>query len=121
LLKIKEAQINIYFVNSRCIQSLNRIYLKKDCPTDVISFNLRDKKSILAEIFICLKIARENAFLYKSSFACEVMLYIIHALLHILGYEDKNKKERNIMLKKQNTLLEELLSFLYSKYKIKLI
>jgi len=92
-LKIKPAQINVYFVDKRRIKKLNRIYLKRDYPTDVLCFNLSDnKKQILAEIFICLPIAKENARVYKNSFAGEVMLYIIHSILHILGYSDKNKR-----------------------------
>ncbi|MCM8792152.1 MAG: rRNA maturation RNase YbeY [Candidatus Omnitrophica bacterium] len=120
-LKLKKGQLNIYFIDKRRIRLLNRRYLKKDKPTDVLSFNLNEKKgNILAEIFICLALAKRNAVLYKNSFAHEVMLYIIHAILHILGFDDRSKKERRLMLNKQESLLSLVSSYIYSRYKIRI-
>lgn len=121
LLKIKRGQFNIYFVSGKTIQRLNRIYLNKNYPTDVLAFNLSDKDNVIsAEIFICPLLAKENALIYRSSFRAEIFLYIIHAILHILGFRDRDKKNRKMMFKKQKEFLGLLSDYIYTKYKIRL-
>ncbi|MCM8782770.1 MAG: rRNA maturation RNase YbeY [Candidatus Omnitrophica bacterium] len=119
LLKIKQAQVNLYFITNQRIKMLNRLYLKRDYPTDVLAFNLNNsKKNILAEVFISLKTVRENARFYKNSYPLEILLCIVHALLHILGFKDNTEKNKKVILKKQESLLEKLSSYLYKKYKL---
>ena len=121
LLKIKKAQINIYFVNNARIRKINQIYLKKNYPTDVISFNLSENgDNILVEVFISLQMAKHNALVYKGSLAGEVMLYIIHAILHILGFDHRCREGKKTMFKKQSNLLRKVSSYIYSRYKIKI-
>jgi len=117
---IKRGEFNLYFINKRIIRNLNRVYLKRDCPTDVLVFDLGKKDNLLLEIFICTKVARENAFLYKNSFKKEITLYIIHGFLHALGFEDRDKENKKIMFDKQNTLLDLISNYIRAKYKINL-
>ena len=84
--------------------------------TDVITFNLEEEgKLIEGEIYISFERIKENATLYKQEIEEEFERIIIHGLLHLLGYKDKTKNEKEIgtleskadALAKWNDLLEK--------------
>jgi probable rRNA maturation factor len=50
--------------------------------------------------------AKENASLYGTSLSKELSLYVIHGILHLLGYSDISGRQRKIMHKKQEQLLK---------------
>ncbi|MCM8799595.1 MAG: rRNA maturation RNase YbeY [Candidatus Omnitrophica bacterium] len=109
LLKIKSIKLNVYFINEKMMRKLNKSFFKKNYSTDVLTFNLGDTKDILAELFICLKVAKRNAVLYNNPFLKEILLYIIHGILHILGFDDRTKKQKNLMEKKQEEILKKII------------
>lgn len=108
----KTGEITISFVNDRKIRGLNLRYLGKDRPTDVLAFNITEapyiSKDIFADIVISTDTAIRNARIFKTSRPYELYLYVIHGLLHILGYEDKSKKEKTAMHKKEAFLMERI-------------
>ena len=73
-----------------------------DGYTDVMAFNLGDKNKIEGEVYISVEDVLENSKLYSKTFNEEFLRIVIHGLLHLLGYDDKTKKEKDNM-----TLLEE--------------
>ena len=73
-----------------------------DVFTDVMAFNLGDNKNIDGEVYISIEDVLENSKLYSKTFNEEFSRIVIHGLLHLLGYDDKTKKEKDNM-----TLLEE--------------
>ena len=85
------------------MRALNREYHRTDLPTDVLAFDYGDRR---ADIIISLDTARKNSRLYKTKLKNEVMLYVIHGILHLAGYGDLNLKERKKMSKKQEGLLK---------------
>lgn len=108
----KTGEITISFVNDRKIQELNLRYLGKDRPTDALAFNITEapyiSKDIFADIVISTDTAIRNARIFKTSGPYELYLYVIHGLLHILGYDDKSKKEKAAMHKKEAFLMERI-------------
>lgn len=108
----KPGQINFCFLNDKQIRLYNLRYLGRDEPTDVLSFNLSDfsklKKNILADIVISTETAVTNSKIFKTTPRYELCLYIVHGLLHLLGYDDETKKERKIMQQKSNHILNIL-------------
>ena len=60
-----------------------------------------------AELYISLQDAKRNAKKYHVSLEQELMRLVIHGVLHLLGYEDKNVKKRIIMKKMENRLLNK--------------
>jgi len=64
---------------------INKKYLGHDYVTDVLTFAL---DAHAAEIIICPQIAHVNARLYRSSTERELVLYVIHGILHLAGYDD---------------------------------
>ncbi len=98
------------FVNDRKIKELNLKYLGRDNPTDVIAFDLagqNSKDKIFADIVISTDRAIDNAGAFNTTPLFEVYLYIIHGVLHILGYDDRTKKDTLVMRKKEADLLKK--------------
>lgn len=94
-----------FFSDSR-IRKLNQKYFKTNAPTDVIAFSYsRDN----ADIAISLDTAKRNARIFKSSIKKEILLYIIHGILHLRGYADTTPKEKKRMFEKQEEILKKII------------
>ncbi len=108
----KQGEITLSFVNDKKIRELNLKYLKKNKPTDVIAFDVTEPAvpdKLFADIVISAERAIDNAAIYKTNALCELYLYVIHGVLHILGYDDHAKKDILIMRKKEEKLLKKCL------------
>ena len=96
----------INFVTAAEIIELNEKYLDHYYSTDVITFDYsEDRNEIDGEIFISIDDAESNARKYKIHFKNEVTRLIIHGILHLLGYDDQQKKDKIIMKRMENDLL----------------
>lgn len=105
----KSGEITILFVNDKQIRELNLMYRGRDCPTDIISFdNSMNNKEVLADIVVSTDTAIRNARVFKTTPLYEVYLYVVHGVLHLLGYDDKTAKQRDIMQKKAESLLSSI-------------
>jgi probable rRNA maturation factor len=90
---------------------LNRRYLQHDYATDVLSFLLDSGSGWLdGEIVISADTAASQAPQYDSSAEAELLLYVIHGVLHLVGYEDTTPSERKRMLARQRRYLRRLQS-----------
>jgi len=109
LKKEMNLQINsfiINFVTSAEITELNEKYLDHYYSTDIITFDYsEDKNGIDAEIFISIDDAESNARKYKVHLKNEITRLVIHGILHLLGYDDQQKKDKIIMKRMENDLL----------------
>lgn len=84
------AVISLVVVDDSAILELNRQYLDHDWPTDVLSFVLEDSGTHLeGEVIISADTAAEAAAELGCSAAAEQLLYVIHGVLHLVGYRDK--------------------------------
>jgi len=105
----KSGEITLSFVNDRKIKKLNLKYLGKNNPTDVIVFDTAEPKTeekIFADIVISTDRAIYNAATFKTTPLFELYLYVIHGVLHILGYDDRNNKDKLIMRKREADLVK---------------
>jgi len=84
----KEMNLSVVFVGEGRMRKLNKKYRKKNKVTDVLSFGQG-----LNEIVICLREIKKNAKIYNSTFKKELARVLIHAILHLLGYEHGEKME----------------------------
>lgn len=111
---VKDASLSIAFVTDPEIKRLNLLYRKRSKPTDVLAFSMREGRrlkrdsSILGDVAISLDRARKQARRFNSSFKKETYLYIIHGILHLLGYDDELPSPKKRMKKKENQVLERL-------------
>lgn len=99
--------LSIVLVNNDYIKSLNKKFLKRDTPTDVIAFPLNEE-DIWAEIYISIDKAEEQAKFYNVTFNNELARLLIHGLLHLLDYDDQDEKSKIIMNNKENEYLKKL-------------
>lgn len=82
--------VSIAVVDDPTIHEINRQYLEHDYPTDVLSFVLEDREPYLeGELVVSTDTAATNATDYGWSAHSELLLYVIHGALHLVGYLDK--------------------------------
>jgi len=101
----KTGWINICFVTNSQIKKFNTKFLKNKSSTDVLAFNLSDKKEkniILADIMISTQAAIQQASRFKTTVDYELSLYVVHGILHILGYDDHTVSQIKLMRKKES-------------------
>src|SRR5436190_10499912 len=100
--------INYIFCSDKTILEINKKYLNHDFYTDVITFDLsKDNKTISGEVYISIERIRDNAKQLGLSIKSELHRVLFHAALHLCGYNDKKKKEKEIMRKRENELLSK--------------
>ncbi len=105
----KSAKLSVAFVDNEEIKRLNKCYLDSNEVTDVISFPLSNNDDILSgEIVISVEKAVEVANSKNSNVEGEIILYLVHGILHLLGYNDDNKKNAEIMHEKESEILDFL-------------
>ena len=108
--------LNIILTSDNYLHQLNIEHLNHDTLTDVITFEYNNEEEpILSDIFISIDRVKENAKEFKQSQLNELHRIIIHGTLHLLGYKDKNKTDKDIMTKKEDYYLslrsEDLLKY----------
>ena len=94
-----KGDLSVVFVADAEISRINRQFLGRRGPTDVISFPLADGHDRLTgEILISAETARREAALRRIPLQRELGLYVAHGILHLCGYDDttphKAKKMR---------------------------
>jgi probable rRNA maturation factor len=99
-------EIAIHFVTKRKIAALHAKFFDDPTPTDCITFPMDEE--FLGEIFVCPKVAIEYD---PKNPEQETALYIIHGILHLLGYDDRKPKPRARMHREQNRLLKKWVTF----------
>jgi probable rRNA maturation factor len=104
---VAEAEISIALVDDATIHQLNRRYLDHDEPTDVLSFPL-GQNPLAGELVIGYQVAERTAQEYGHAVAAEVILYIIHGLLHLVGYDDKKPGRAKQMRERERHYLARL-------------
>jgi len=110
--KLDSPEITLAFVNNKAIQELNLRFLKRNTPTDVLSFPLGEKgpdgKYYLGDIIISVPEAHKQATEKNHSLTRELEILTVHGFLHLLGYEhlegmeEEEEKMRALMFKGKN-------------------
>lgn len=107
LMNCANKEISITFVDDQAIQSINKKYLRRDRPTNVISFSLQEgefggiNSDVLGDIVISVDTASKDAYRGNLSFDEEILFLMIHGFLHLTGYNHENTTRTNAMKMKQ--------------------
>ena len=111
----KSNAVSVYFVTESAISKLHKDYFDDPSITDCISFPMDDESEedasplrVLGEVFVCPSVAIKYAKENKGCAYQEVTLYIVHGLLHLLGYDDIETNDRKIMRMKEKKLMAHL-------------
>ncbi len=100
-------ELNFIFCSDEYLLQINKEYLNHDTYTDTVTFdNSEIEKEILGDIFISIDRIRENSKTFKTSLVDELHRVMIHSTLHLLGYKDKNGKDKDLMTTKENEYLK---------------
>jgi len=107
-------ELSILFVNDAYIKRLNSKYRDTDSRTDVLAFSMRQGEGIsqhseiLGDVVISTQTARREAVRRKEPVQKELNLYLVHGILHLLGYDDEKPGARKKMRAKEKELLGEM-------------
>lgn len=115
-LKITEAELGIKLVGAKEMAKVNWQFLQHKGSTDVITFDHRDfqlpvancQLKIHGELFICVDDAIKQSKEFKTNWQAELVRYIVHGVLHLLGYDDLQPQLRRAMKRQENRLVRWL-------------
>tara|TARA_R110002012_G_scaffold66614_2_gene174145 strand:- start:18686 stop:19105 length:420 start_codon:yes stop_codon:yes gene_type:complete len=95
-------QIDYIFCTDDYLLKLNKDYLNHDTFTDIITFDYTEGKIISGDIFISTDRVQDNAKKFDVEFSNELRRVMIHGILHLAGFGDKSKEEKDIMRLKED-------------------
>ena len=111
----KSFSLGLQIISNQEITSMNKKWMKKNGPTDVLSFPITSEESLnnldyieLGDIFISLEMALEQSHEYKHSIFREMLWLASHGFLHLLGWEHNNDIDLENMLNFQEYLITRL-------------
>lgn len=106
--RIGTGRLGVVLVDGETIRQYNRDFLKHDYPTDVISFPIEtrlEEHHLEGEILACTEIARQRAEEFGWTPHEEILLYVVHGILHLLGFDDTTPESRRMMRQKEKEYL----------------
>lgn len=115
---VENAELGVFLVAMPEMTRLNEAFLHHAGPTDVITFDYADQASrithhavaVHGEIFICVDEAIRQARRFRTTWQAEIVRYLIHGVLHLLGHDDRRPAARRKMKRAENRLLRRLAS-----------
>ena len=104
--------LNYTFVSDEYLLKMNQDYLKHDTYTDIITFDLSNpyQDGILSDIFISVDRVKENAIHMGVSYQVELLRVILHGALHLSGFGDKTKKDKEAMRSLEEKWMKKFLT-----------
>ena len=111
LLAINTFELSLYLVSAKEITRLNETFLRHRGATDVITFDYADpprSRALCGEIVVCLEEAVRQARRFRTTWRSELVRYVVHAVLHLRGYDDRRAKDRRHMKRAEDRLLRQL-------------
>lgn len=123
-------EISIIFIDNKEIRKINKEQRDIDKATDVLSFPMLDYEDgkifkemyldyefdfcdlnegnlVLGDMALSLEKAAEQAEEYGHSFIREVMYLVVHSILHLLGYDHMEEKDKVLMRKREEEILNK--------------
>ena len=98
----KVGEIVFIFCNDTYLLEKNIQFLKHNTLTDVISFDYCEGDLISGDILISVERVKENSQIYETVFLTELDRVMVHGLLHLLGYKDKDREDTKIIRSKED-------------------
>ena len=122
----KRAILSLVLVNDSAIQELHRKFLRKNSPTDVLAFGqnpgeelVSSEAPFLGDVVISVETARRRGPEFGNRWDVEVLLYIIHGILHLMGFRDSTQREKQKMRSREDEILNHLLGESWRSKKLK--
>ena len=111
----KKVSFTLLLSNNKNIQKLNKLFRKKNKPTDILSFPLTktfrvSKQTYLGDIIISYNFINKPKSLNTKLFKEKVIKIFIHGFLHLLGFDHKKNKDYIKMLKEEGQIYKSVIS-----------
>jgi probable rRNA maturation factor len=104
---LKTIQLAYIFCDDEYLLAINKQFLNHNTLTDIITFDLSiDEEGLHGEIYISTDRVKENALAFSTSYNEELHRVIIHGALHLCGFKDKTKQDKELMRKKESACLK---------------
>jgi probable rRNA maturation factor len=126
-----EAELGVRFVDESAMAHLNKHFLGKDGPTDVLAFPIDDDvidrgrspdsggrgpgadddkpddmPMLVGDVVVCPSVARRNAPSHAGTYEDEVALLLVHGILHLMGMDHLDGDEATAMERRERELLD---------------
>ena len=111
LLSTPLAELSLALVGDARMSSLHKKFMNIDGPTDVLTFPLEfdcDGRETAGEIVICVPEAARQGRRRGTTVACELLLYALHGMLHLSGFDDRTEAGFRQMHRKEDDILTHL-------------
>ncbi len=111
----KKVSFTLLLSNNKNIQKLNKLFRKKNKPTDILSFPLTkkfrvSKQTYLGDIIISYNFINKPKSLNTKLFKEKLIKIFIHGFLHLLGFDHKKNKDYIKMLKEEGQIYKSVIS-----------
>ena len=100
-----KGEISVIFCSDPYLLKINKQHLNHDYYTDIITFSYVEDNVVSGDLFISIDRVSENAVQEGVSKSNEIARVVIHGLLHLCGYNDKEEKEIKVMRVKEHEYL----------------
>jgi len=104
-------ELSVALVNDRRMSDLHQRFMNLPGPTDVLTFPLdldRRGRPIVGEVVVCVPEARRRARERGTTTAQELLLYALHGMLHLCGFDDRTPRDYQAMHRKEDEILTKL-------------
>ncbi|MCL2646379.1 MAG: rRNA maturation RNase YbeY [Phycisphaerales bacterium] len=112
LQKVTGGSWSITVVADKTMRALHKRTMNDSTSTDVLTFDMQDnsknKNQINLDTILCRDVAAANAREYHHSLDHELLLYALHSLLHVQGYDDRTSADSARMHRREDALLIRL-------------
>ena len=114
-LQITSAEFGVNLVSDAEMTRVNETFLQHEGSTDVITFDHSElsarpqtpdpRPNLHGELFICVDEAIRQARRFRTTWQSELVRYVVHGVLHLLGHDDHHAADRRKMKREENRLV----------------
>jgi len=102
--KVTCNEVGVFFISDRSMRKMHKVFFNDSSPTDCISLPIDEPQEAvghvyLGDIFVCPETAIRYSAKKSTDPYKEITLYILHGLLHLIGYDDIDPDDRKRMRK----------------------
>ena len=98
----QSGNLTYIFCNDDYLFNINKQFLSHEYFTDIVTFDYSENEYVSGDMFISVDRVKENSLIYNCSYKDEILRVMVHGLLHLLGYNDSNEEEKDIMRNLEN-------------------
>ena len=104
----RPATISLVLADARTARRLNRTYRRRDYATNVLTFCYQDRPTVLADVVVCVPVARAEAAQQGKTLRQHLAHLVIHGVLHAQGYDHVRDADAHRMQARETGYLARL-------------